>query len=80
MSEVYTTHIQSNMWSFINELDENQEYKEFIVFLNSDEFRSFGDGIAYLINKKEHVIQRILSYINFYMYKTLYHSDTGRIA
>ena len=53
MNEAYTTYIQSNMWSFINELDEEQEYKKLIDFLKSDEFRSFGDGIAYLINKKD---------------------------
>lgn len=41
------------MWSFIDELDEELEYKKLIDFLNSDEFRSFGEGIACLINKKD---------------------------
>lgn len=53
MDEVYTTYIQNNVLSFIDGIDEEQEYKKLIDFLNSDEFRSFGDGLAYVINKKD---------------------------
>lgn len=56
MSEQYTEYLQDNMWSFIDKLDEmesDQEYQRFIDFLNSDEFRSFGEGLTYLICQKD---------------------------
>ena len=53
MDVSYTKYIEYNMWSYIDNLDEEMEYASFINFLNSDEFRSFGEGIAYLIKKKD---------------------------
>ena len=56
MENNYTEYMENNMWSFIDKLDEmesDQEYQTFIEFLNSDEFRSFGEGLADLICQKD---------------------------
>lgn len=56
MSDSYTKYMQQNMWAFIRQLDDDTGYNEYINFLNSDEFRSFGDGLAYLIQKKDNSV------------------------
>lgn len=53
MSEAYTTNMQENVWTFIDKLDEEQDYNKLIDFLKGDEFRSFGEGLAYVISRND---------------------------
>jgi len=49
----YTHFLEEKLWEIANEWDETEDYSLALTFLNSkDSFRSFGDGLLSIIQKK----------------------------
>lgn len=53
MKESYTVRKDETVWDFIDKLDEKDTHEEIIEYLREGKIRSFGDGLAYLINEKD---------------------------
>ena len=53
MKESYTVRKDQTVWDFIDKLDEKDTHEEIIEYLREGKIRSFGDGLAYLINEKD---------------------------
>ena len=45
--------MENNIWDFIDKLDEKDTHEEIIEYLREGDFRSFGEGLVDLINKKD---------------------------
>ena len=53
MKESYTARKDETVWDFVDKLDEKDTHEEIIEYLREGKIRSFGDGLAYLINEKD---------------------------
>ena len=53
MKESYTVRKDETVWDFVDKLDEKDTHEEIIEYLREGKIRSFGDGLAYLINEKD---------------------------
>ena len=76
MDTSYTNHLEVDLWKFAYSVDkthESDEYYEIIDFLNaSSSFRSFGNGLLSVIQKKYKKYMR-----GEFFYEEVYYCNYG---